>query len=613
MSTATIVRNTLWLGVVLAGTIAIPALFSGSSYAQYMIEIIGIYMLATTGLNVAIGFAGQFQMAQGAIMGVTAYGVAIFTADFGYSLGLAAIFGLVVGMILGGIVSLLSARLSSHYLLLATFAVQVIVVNLIREFSGLTGGVNGRAALATFDIGGWQLVGSTPSYSALIIAVAGLGLFASDWLKRSYFGLGIQSVRQNPRVTTASGLFANRFKFAAVLLSAAYAAVAGVLVGPVHTFLVPDSFGIEITLLLLVIVVVGGAGSVVGVALATVVLAIASQIAQSATTAWPLIYGLFVMAVLALTNEGLAGLTNRLRIFRNLIPAVRPGPLAAGATVGSSVDLAASPARTGRNRVCGRRTAASDGAPVLDVEKVYRSFGGVTALNGISVHVLEGTVHGLVGPNGSGKTTLFEAISGFVRLDRGNISAFGRNITSLNAVERALLGIGRSFQHPNVLNESSVLDNVLLGVLASVPVRNRFSVLAIDRDQDWRRRAFEALELVGLTLRRQERASELPYGQRKLLDIARVVAARPRLVLLDEPVAGVDAKSANYVRQVVEFLREQKSTVVLVEHNMRFVMELSDRVTVLNTGQVLASGSPQEVASNDTVIHTYLGAEVAGA
>jgi len=590
-------RLAIWVVTIAAVAILLPTATGSSGYLQYMIEMVAIYMIATAGLNVAIGFAGQFQMAQGAIMAVAAYGTAILNLEVGWTLGIAIVISVLLAGLLGICVALLSARLGSHYLLLATFGLQIIVIGLIREFAHITGGAYGRSAILSIRLFDLTLTGSTPVYSAFMIVVAGLGLFLSDWIKKSYLGLGMQAARQNERMANASGIYSDRYKFLAVLVSTAYGAVAGVLIGPVQTFLVPDSFGIEITLLLLIIVVVGGSGNVLGVALSTIVLTVASQAAQSATTAWPLIYGLFVMFILTLTGKGLAGLvelaTPLLRLlsgrprhqgFEAIAGRIRRTPTAAAVVPNTTVASAA-----------------------LIATNVRRSFGGIVAVDEVSLEVFPGTVHGLVGPNGSGKTTFFEIVSGFIRYDHGTILTFGKDVSLLRPSARARLGIARSFQHPTVLRESTVFDNVLLGVLANVPFGLRWRLREENKLREWHDRVSVALELVGLATRRSELASVLSYGQRKLLDLARVVVACPSLALLDEPLAGIGAGSAMYVRKVIDFLRSQKCAVLLVEHNMRFVVELCDQLTVLNMGRVIASGQPSEVINHPDVVQSYLG------
>lgn len=581
-------RQRLCVGLAaVAVATAIPLVFGFSSYLHYIVEMIMIYLLAATGLNVAMGFAGQFQMAQGAIIAVTAYGAAVFSQELHWPLAAAIAVGMLLGMCLTALVALLSARLTSHYLLLASFGLQVITIGLIPEIP-LTGGHYGRNAVTSFDLFGWILTGTTSAYTAVMILIAGLGVLASDWLKRSYLGIGLQAARQNERVVNASGVSANKLKFVAVLISGAFAAVAGVLVGPVQTFLVPASFGTELTLLLLIMVIFGGAGSVAGVLISTIALTIASQIAQSETTAWPLIYGLFVMVLLTLTQKGIGGTLDLLKRF---VPV----------TAERAEKIVGRPPAPFM-----RLVSAPEMATALSVDQLSRNFGGVAALADVTISVPSGALHGLVGPNGSGKTTLFEIVSGFVRLDRGSVRAFGRDIVSLTPAGRCRIGIARSFQHPTVLRDSLVIENVLVGVLQSIPLRLRLRPADERAPREWIARASAALELVGLTHLQFERAASLSYGQRKLVDLARVVASSPSLALLDEPLAGI-GESSLYVRKVIDHLRASGCAILLVEHNMQFIMDTCDQVTVLNTGRIIASGDRHVVLNNPEVLACYLG------
>jgi ABC-type branched-subunit amino acid transport system ATPase component len=297
------------------------------------------------------------------------------------------------------------------------------------------------------------------------------------------------------------------------------------------------------------------------------------------------------MIVLALTNKGLAGLWRDLSRKLFVRPAV-------------SVEQAPAPARM---QPASGPEAVVTGSPIIRIEDVRRAFGGVVAVDSVAFDVSEGTTHGVVGPNGSGKTTLFEILSGFVASDRGAIIFKGRPVTGLAPATRARMGFGRSFQLASILPESTVLENVLVGTIASLSVGERLCHAGAAVSGGHVDRAVAALEVVGLAHLRDREASTLAYGQRKLLDIARVIVARPTLALLDEPLAGVDAISTGFVRQAIGFLRQNGCTVMLVEHNMRFVVELSDRVTVLDAGKVLVTGTPKEATSNPDVVRSYLG------
>jgi branched-chain amino acid transport system permease protein len=298
-------RIGVWLAFTLVATFVLPAIFP-SDYDQVVMEIAAVYVIATAGLNVAIGFSGQFLMAQAALMGISAYATAILCLDHGVPFYAAAAIAMVVVMAFGLLTALIALRTRTHYLLLATFGLQLIAVQLIVEIDA-TGGVNGHLAAGDIPVVGGVVSATTPQYTMLMIVVAGVSLFVADWLRRSYFGLALSAVRQSERLVLSAGLSVGKHKVAAVLISAAYAGIAGVLFAPVLTYLVPDSFGLDLALLLLLIVVVGGMGSVLGVAAAAVLLSVVSQAAQSSTPAWPLIYGLVIMVVLAVAPGGLGG------------------------------------------------------------------------------------------------------------------------------------------------------------------------------------------------------------------------------------------------------------------------------------------------------------------
>jgi ABC-type branched-subunit amino acid transport system ATPase component len=217
-----------------------------------------------------------------------------------------------------------------------------------------------------------------------------------------------------------------------------------------------------------------------------------------------------------------------------------------------------------------------------------------------------GTIHGLIGPNGSGKTTLFDIACGFVRGDAGRIELDGRDITGLGATQRARLGVGRTFQHPSVLPDNTVLETVLLAGVHEMPARSRLRQLdaggggALDR-------AWGALRSVGLADAHDRLVRDLPYGQQRLVDLARVLAGQPAIVLLDEPGAGISGQDRETLRAILLQLLEHGLTVCLIEHDMRLVMDVCDRITVLSAGLVIADGTPAEVGSDPAVIVAYLG------
>jgi ABC-type branched-subunit amino acid transport system ATPase component len=243
----------------------------------------------------------------------------------------------------------------------------------------------------------------------------------------------------------------------------------------------------------------------------------------------------------------------------------------------------------------------------LAADSIRHDYGGVRALDGVSVEVATGTVHGLIGPNGSGKTTFFDIVCGFVRQSGGRLEVLGLDMSRMAPVRRVRRGIGRTFQLPNVLHENTVLENVLLGVVAGVPARRRLRALEAGGEGAAQRRALDALDAVELTPLAHAPLRDLPYGSQRIVDLARVLAARPSLVLLDEPAAGMSGSDREVIKRNIVRLRAEGATVMVVEHDMRFIMEICDRITVLSAGVVIAEGPPAVVGRDEAVIQAYLG------
>ena len=256
---------------------------------------------------------------------------------------------------------------------------------------------------------------------------------------------------------------------------------------------------------------------------------------------------------------------------------------------------------------------AMNGSPLLTLDGVSRHFGGVRAADAVSFGVAEGTIHGLIGPNGAGKTTVLNLISGLMPLTAGRISLAGTRLDTLPAYRIAALGVRRTFQNIRLFPVMSALDNVIVGQhtrrRAGLLDRLIYRPAALREERELRDRAVALLERVGLGGRTEQQARNLAYGEQRRLEIARALAADPRLLLLDEPAAGMPFTEMNDLMALVRSIAAEGRTVLLIEHNMELVMNLCDRITVLDFGRVIAEGTPAEVSANPDVIAAYLGSE----
>ena len=249
--------------------------------------------------------------------------------------------------------------------------------------------------------------------------------------------------------------------------------------------------------------------------------------------------------------------------------------------------------------------------PILEVQNITTQFGGLTALDNVSISVGQGEIHGLIGPNGAGKSTIFKNIAGFLKPTSGEIIFYGASITGRSPSKIAIAGIVRTFQETVLFQELSVFENVLIGIHKVAKTNILSAILGLDRtkQEQGRENAEEVLEFMGLSDRAMQKAGELPLGSKRALAIAIALASKPRLILMDEPFAGMNPEETAKVMELVRKVRESDVTIILVEHNMKAVMGLCDRLSVLNFGALLAQGTPQEVRNNPEVISAYLGGE----
>ena len=386
--------------------------------------------------------------------------------------------------------------------------------------------------------------------------------------------------RRSDRKPQAEGLQLRR---------AALAGVSGALFAARQSYITPDAFTFDLSILFFIAVLIGGRGRIVGPMIGTAILTLLPEIAAPLVSWATFAYGTLLLAVSLLLPGGIASF-----IEKHLIRRPPAGPIA--------------PPRT---EALGTALGDRGAAAALVLSDGSLSFGGVHALKGLDLVIRPGEVHALIGPNGSGKTTALNVLSGFYRLGAGRLALDGRDVTSSASSSRATMGIARTFQKPRIVGNLGVLENAMLGGYARAEAGFLAVAAGLPRarraDATLRARALAALEVVGLRAVASHRAEELQHTGQRLLEIARCLVMSPSLVLLDEPAAGLSHDELEHLRQIVQGMRAHGIGVMLVEHHADLVFSLSDHVTVLNLGSVLASGTPTEIRASADVIEAYLG------
>jgi branched-chain amino acid transport system ATP-binding protein len=561
---------------LLVTSIALVAiLMSGPNQLQIITTILVAATFALS-LNVLLGLAGQVSFGHALFYGTGAYGVTLATAGgVSWLVGVAA--GLVLSCLTGVLIGWAALRVRGHYLAMFTFAAGMSWYLIARQLE-FTGGVNGKgvdptnATLLGFDV-------TNPFYLALLaLAVLTAATFGYSALRRSAFGRWLVAVRQNETLLATTGVNVRVLKLWVFVGSAGVASVAGSLFALATLYADPDSFDFLLSIDGVVMVVLGGLGATVGPWLGAAAFVGGDQLFSS----WPevrmILFGVAVLIVLLLFPRGLS------HAFARLWALGGRGRVPAGG------DDAAEPTRgpVGLDEIDWRRDR---GPAELVVDGLSKSYGGVQALDGVAFTAHGGEIVALVGPNGAGKTTVLNCISGWTRPDAGRVEVDGRSLLGRDAIAVARLGISRTFQTPRVVGELSVLDNARLGRLRD--------------DATTPERAEAMLSTLALGRRGAAEASKLTHGERKRLELVRVLLEQPDVILLDEPFAGLSAEEVAACIELMRAVAEQGVLVLFIDHNLQSVMRLATRIVVLDFGRVIADGAPADVQRSPDVAQAY--------
>jgi len=602
--------------VALIALLAVP--YGVSRYGIHIVNLVLIFVMLSIGLSIVLGYAGQINLAQAAFFGMGAYATAVLTVKVGLGYWAAFPLSIVAAGLLGLLVSLPSLRVQSHYLGIVTLGLAIsfsaVLVN-----ASFTGQAVGLPGLPGPTLPGVDL-NDEYNYYYLLLAAAGVLFGLAVLMMRTALGRRFQAMRDDSLAAAHMGVEVPTYRMLSFVIAACYAGVAGALYAGLIRYVSPDTFSLAIMFLLLAMVIVGGRDNLFGAALGATVLLIVREQFEDLQKYQQVAYGLLIVGMVVVAPEGLAGLLKALsRRVRQAVPGARVTPAEADAALregevsGLGVDggpaAATAPLAVEMN---GREHAPPAGAvPALEINDVSKRFKGLQALDSVSLSVAPGAIHGIVGPNGSGKTTLFNIATGVYGPTSGEIRAVGERVSGRGAYRVCRLGVARTFQALRLFGSLTVRENVMVALDRARPSAMWRYLLAPWTLRAWERDlrsgADELLARLSLSRVADFQATNLPYGQQRLVEIARALATRPQVLLLDEPAAGLSSAEMDDLRHLVTRIRDSGITVVLIEHNMGLVMSLCDRVTVLASGRVLAEGAPEDVTRDPSVIETYLG------
>jgi ABC-type branched-subunit amino acid transport system permease subunit/ABC-type branched-subunit amino acid transport system ATPase component len=569
----------------LAVALALPAFVGANSYALFVATQLGIYIIAAIGLNLLSGYAGQVSLGHAAFVAIGAYSVALLTVDHHWSFWAAAAVGMGLAAGLGVLAALPAFRLNTWYFAFITLAFALVFEKMIVEWRWLTKGFAGVVGVPPPSAFGYEFGPRPLYYTVVLITIVAFVIVRN--IIDSRFGRIFVAVRDVEPAALAVGASPQRTKLVAFVISAALAGIAGAFFAVQKTVVTPDDFTADFSIFFLLTIVLGGLGTLWGPIIGALVFFLIPELLTGMESWRMLIYGVILLGLMLFAPHGLYGALRQ--AWRRLAP---PTPRAPAEVA----------QRTEHPPIAGL---------ALEISGLSKRFGGVLALDGVEFSAPVGSCCAIVGPNGSGKTTLLNLASGYYKPDAGSVKIGGIETLGSSAQKIAARGVGRTFQTPRLVAGLTALDNVVLGAF----MRERASLLSIAlrlpyARQEARRLREEALgflHFVGAADRAETEAGETPHGQQRLIEIARAMMGGTRLILLDEPAAGLSMVELERLELLIKRICELGATIVIVEHHLDLVANIASYVMVLDRGTVLAAGKPASVFNDARVMRAYMG------
>ncbi|WP_298965585.1 branched-chain amino acid ABC transporter ATP-binding protein/permease [uncultured Methylobacterium sp.] len=592
----------LTLGAAALALVVLPFALQGLGLTLTSATDVVIFAIATLGLNILVGQTGLVSFGHGAFFGIGAYAAAILQRNlFPGGLVLPALAALVLVAGLALLLGLLILRRRGVYFSLLTLALSALCFTVAFRWTALTGGENGYGGVVREGLLGLDVANPWIWYA--VVAVVGFAvLVALARFRRSPIGTVLEAVRENEQRARFLGYPTNRYKLAAFAVSATVTGLAGVLMAFSHRFASAEPLGTAFSGELLAMVVIGGMRSLAGPAIGALFFILFRELLSIWTSDWLFWFGLLFVGFILFSPDGLVGIARR--VLRMIRPEATEDAAMAGRRAGTPENLPAF-LRPGQAE---RPAEAVDGT-ILAADGISKRFGGLKAVQDVSLAVRDRTLHALIGPNGAGKTTAFNLISGMFRPDTGSVTLRGGSVAGFAPEKICEAGLGRSFQITNLFPALTVEENIRLAVQGRHP--GRFDPWRdARRDPAVQAETTEILRWLGLAGLERAEAGSLSYGGQRLLDMGVALATKPRVLLLDEPLAGLAAAERTRIGDIIKRVSTEVP-VLMVEHDIDRVFQIADAVTVMNEGQVLVDGTVEDARSSPKVQEVYIGSGTA--